>query len=126
MSEMLKYAQRINQLNEKKRLFAENDNPDFLAKRIEDESGELREAINNDAEAFGVGREIGDILYLTFLLCQQLGFDPRDLLDITIERNQVKYPAERLQDGEYHETVKTLRQEWKDRGDDVVWSWSIL
>ena len=89
-------------------------------------SDELAESINNDVEAFGVGREIGDILYLSFLLCHQLGFDPKDLLDITIARNQEKYPAERLQEGDFQETVSRLRREWKERGDDVVWSHALL
>ena len=37
MKEMLRYAKRINDLNERKKLFAENDAPDYLAKRIQDE-----------------------------------------------------------------------------------------
>ena len=123
---MLQYAKRISELNERKKLFAENDYPEFVASRIEDEAGELKEAIQNDVEAFGVGREIGDILYLSFLLCGQLGFDPKDLLDITLKRNAEKYPAERMQEGNFQETVQQLRQEWKDRGDDVVWSHALI
>ena len=126
MKEMNRYAKRILDLNEKKKVFADHDSPDFISSRIQDESIELIESIRNDGEAFEVGREIGDILYLTFLLCGQLGFDPKDLLDITIERNEIKYPPEKMAGGNFKETVNQLRQEWKDRGDDVVWSHSLI
>jgi phosphoribosyl-ATP pyrophosphohydrolase len=126
MQEMLRYAKRINDENERKKLFSENDAPAYIAKRIQDEAEELVESIENDAEAFGVGREIGDVLYLSFLLCAQLGFNPKDLLDITIARNQEKYPPEKLREGNYQDTIKQLRQEWKDRGDDIVWSHTLI
>lgn len=77
-------------------------------------------------EAFPVGREIGDVLYLTLVLCAELGFNPKDLLDLTIKRNETKYPKERLSGGCNQETIKSLKQEWKDKGDDVVWSHSLF
>lgn len=125
MKEMLLYSKWIEYLNDQKPAFKNSNTPYFIASRIVDESKELQEAIYQDADAFPVGREIGDVLFLTFLLCAELGFDPRDLLDLTIKRNEIKYNRERLQVDDNGESIRKLKQEWKDKGDDLVWSHTL-
>jgi NTP pyrophosphatase (non-canonical NTP hydrolase) len=123
--EMLVYSLWIQSLNDQKEAFKKCNDPAGLAARIREESQELVDEVDKEGEAFGVGREIGDNLYLLFLLCAELGFDPKDLLDITIKRNEEKYPKERLSGDCNQETIKALKQEWKDKGDDVAWSHTL-
>lgn len=125
MGELLNYTNKIKNLNDQKAAFKNCNTPDSLSQRIVEEAVELQESIYQDMEAFPVGREIGDVLYLTLVLCAELGFNPKDLLDLTIKRNEVKYPKERLSGDCNQETIKSLKQEWKDKGDDVVWSHTI-
>lgn len=123
---MLFYSTWIKSLNDEKEAFKKCNDPQNLTVRIKEEAQELHEEIEKEGEAFGVGREIGDNLYLLFLLCAELGFDPKDLLDITIKRNEQKYPPDKLAGDCNIETIMALKQEWKDKGDDVAWSHTLV
>lgn len=123
--EMLFYSTWIKSLNDKKEAFVKCNDPQHLTVRIKEEAQELHEEIEKEGEAFGVGREIGDVLYLAFLLCAELGFDPKDLLDITIKRNETKFPPERLKGDCDENAIQNLKDEWKQSGHDVAWSHTL-
>lgn len=83
---------RIQQANRKH--WAEGDSADKVAEMIVEEGQELIQAIQESfltGDVFSVASEIGDILYLVHRLCDELGFDAAELIDMKTKRNSMKY-----------------------------------
>ena len=116
MPSMNEWAKVINFDVEAKPVMMENNTPERVVMMIGEELAELKEAVDLEQGATEVGSEIGDILYLTLFLCEQLGFQPEDLLAMKRVRNELKYEATRLQEGDYteiHQTLKVMEsQRW--------------
>ena len=59
------------------------------------ESQELVDAINESmvtGDVFSVASELGDVLYVALRLCDELGLDPADVVEMKVKRNSMKYP----------------------------------
>lgn len=123
---MKEWADRIYQLNQAKPLMGEHDSPLDIAKMLGEENEELIEAIENDCgdDPSLVLSEIADVLYLALYLCGTLGLDPEELVAWKNQRNELKYPPEELQEGDYFEQVRKLKEKWGKNG-DIAWSHTV-
>lgn len=117
LSEFIKYQ------NDQKPAFKECNTPEFIVERIGDEHQELKEAIEKyPDDPFKVGSEMADIIYLSLLLCAELGFNVEDLVLWKSSRNNAKYPPEMMTDVNcFDKTAEKLKQEWAERGGDEAW-----
>lgn len=124
------YAQKlIADKQAKKPVMEENNTPEATARMIVAEAQELVAAVDEAMvtdEVWTIASELADVLYLTLYLCEKCGLDAFEVLEMKIDRNEKKYPADRLQAGEYSEIIKQLKSEWKEKGGDQKWSHDIL
>lgn len=97
---------------------------------IRDEAQELVDAVRVSmvtGEVYPVASELGDLLYLCFRMCTELGFDPADLIDMKSLRNSMKYPDYILNNGYNRvEAVKLSKAMWEEMGSDHAFSYAYL
>jgi len=117
---------RIAAQSTKKTLWSDHDGPYEIAQMIGDEHRELVEAIEHDGGPFEVGSEIGDVLYLALKLCAELGFNPADLIEMKLLRNDMKYPTDQQSHGEYGQARIEAKQFWQAMGGDIAFSHAYL
>lgn len=85
---------------------------------LHDEVKELVEA-EKTGEKLEISSEIGDVLFLTFRLCQKTGINPADALYMKIIRNSLKYPDSIMQgDIPREKAIEILKYAWKEWGGD--------
>lgn len=119
---MRELAERIHQLNSEKVLFADHNTFWSISRMLKAEVEELIEAADTDPDnAFAVASELGDIGYLWLWLCAESGIDPQEVVEWKSQRNQEKYPVDRLKEGDFHVIVKQLWAEWEAAGGDESW-----
>jgi phosphoribosyl-ATP pyrophosphohydrolase len=114
---------RIETQNAHRQEWVGSDTPEHIAGQILDEAQELVESMDNfpvkqDAE-FEVVSEIGDLLYLTFKLCVDLGIDPVQAVEMKLHRNSLKYSDHVMSNGHgYQEARKLAKDMWQQLGGD--------
>lgn len=119
MPDIRELGRRVHEQTLKKDNWKDHDDPYVIAQMIRAESDELVEAIEQDGEAFDIGSEIGDVLYLALKLCQELGFQPDQLVEMKMLRNDMKYPTDvNSNSGGYHEAAKKSKIMWEAMGGD--------
>lgn len=118
--EFAKLLDLIHHQNEGKLNWRKNFSVPQAAAMLKDEAGELITAIENDMPAVEVTSELGDIIYLAFHICSELGIDPRDAVEMKILRNSLKYPDVLNSVGEYEEGRQISREAWKGLGGDLL------
>jgi len=122
--------QGVNSLQENRKVWTEGDDAEVVAQMIQDEAQELTEAVRESlitGDVFAVASELGDVLYLAMRLCEELGFDPADLIEMKVKRNSSKYPDAILNNGYSREkATKISKQSWTLMGGDKIWSHAYL
>jgi NTP pyrophosphatase (non-canonical NTP hydrolase) len=112
--------------NENRRAWQNTDSPETVAKYIQEEAQELIDGIDEamvTGDVFTVASEIGDVLFLAFRLCDMLGLNPKDVLDMKIKRNAKKYDDAICNNGYKPEEVPRIAKEsWRAMGGDVAFS----
>jgi NTP pyrophosphatase (non-canonical NTP hydrolase) len=94
------------------------ETPEIITGMIKDEVIELDESIKT-GEKIEVASEIGDVLFLTFRLCQKMGINPADALYMKVVRNSLKYPDAVMQgDIPRDKAIEILKYAWKEWGGD--------
>lgn len=94
MRDIRELTRLIAQQNDEVPYFRNSDSPENTGRMIEEEAQELREAI---AVAFltddltWITSELADILYLVLKMCDFLGLNADEILQIKILRNRLKY-----------------------------------
>jgi len=115
---------------ENRKLWSETDDAESVAQMLLGEAVELVDAIREaflTGDVFSVGSEIADVLYLTHRLCNELGFDPADLLAMKSLRNSQKYADYLLNNGyTREEAVDKAKKGWKALGGDEAFSHAYL
>jgi NTP pyrophosphatase (non-canonical NTP hydrolase) len=115
----------IEQNNNRKR-WAENDTPEALVGMLEHEAQELTEAIKESmvtGDVFSVASEIGDVGYLLYKLCDLMGIDLNQAIEMKIFRNSYKYADYVIgNERDYTSATSTAKEAWKALGGDKVWS----
>lgn len=113
-----------------RRLWSEHDDALSVAMMLLEESQELVGAITESfvtGDVFTVASEIGDILYLVHRMCNELGFDPADLIELKTMRNSMKYADAPLNNGyEHDEAILLAKSMWKQMGGDNRFSHAYL
>lgn len=81
----------------KERDWLKYNTPENLAKAISIESGELLECFHwkSDFEQKALEEEIADVMTYCFLLCKQIGCDPKKIILDKMEVNKKKYPIDK-------------------------------
>lgn len=118
MQSIAELGQRVWEQSDKMANWRDNDTPIGLAQMIEGEARELTKSIEDDGEAYDVGSEIGDVLYLALKLCHDLGFNPQDLVEMKILRNDMKYTTDSNSSGTYKQGVQRSKAMWQAMGGD--------
>lgn len=130
MSRMDHAIEGVRTQQEHRRVWQESDDAERIANFILEETGELIEAIQVSfltGDVFSVASEIADILYLTHRLCQELGFDAADLIEMKTLRNSMKYNDAVLNNGySAPEATVIAKQMWGIMGGDVSFSHAYL
>lgn len=106
-----------------------NNTPEATARMIVAEAQELVDAVDEALvtdEVWTVVSELADILYLTLYLCEKCGVNAFEALELKTQRNELKYPPERLQEGDYTVITQQLKAEWKEKGGDQQWTHDLL
>lgn len=118
-------AEIIEQNNNRKR-WVENDSPEKLAGMITHESQELEEALQESmitGDVFSVASEIGDVGYLLYKLCDAIGINLEEAIEMKIFRNSYKYADYVVgNERDYQSATQTAKEAWKALGGDKVWS----
>jgi len=94
MNELKKVVERLVKFRDD-RDWKQFHTPESLAKSIVIESTELLENFqwgSNDVDISNVKEEIADVLAYLLLLCEEYGFEPVELLNNKIDKNELKYP----------------------------------
>jgi len=98
---------------------------------IRDEAQELVDAIDQfpvkqDAEAQVVS-EVGDILYLALRFCLAMGIDPKEAVEMKLQRNSVKYPDHFSSNGWGYEKSRAMSKSLWDHmgGDHRFFEWLV-
>lgn len=95
-----------------------DETPRLITSMIKQETEELVEAVDIGTKT-DVASEIGDILFLTFRLCQTVDINPEDALYMKIIRNSMKYPDAVMQgDIPREKAMEILKYAWKEWGGD--------
>lgn len=89
--------QRIDTFN-KDRDWDQFHSPSNLAKSISIESGELLECFQWNDEKYNlddVKEELADVMNYCLQMCQKLGVDPIDIINVKMDKTEKKYPVEK-------------------------------
>ena len=119
-------VERVGQQTEKMQNWRENGGPYETSIYLRDEADELVKAIEDDEEAFEVASEIGDVVYLAFKICYDLGINPADAVQMKILRNDLKYSTDMNSHGEYQTSRQVSKAFWGQLGGDVAFSHAYL
>jgi len=124
--------EQIAEQNHNRKRWRENDSPTSLIAQIVEEAQELQQAndqfeVKPNAEYHLIG-EVGDILYLTLKLCEEMGIDPEEAINLKLARNSVKYPDHFHNNGwDFNLARKTSKSLWEHLGgDDAFYLWHSL
>lgn len=130
MPEISVITDYINQQNEKRKLWEDNDDPEQLAGMLIEEAQELQEAIQEalvTGDVFSVASEIGDLQYLIIKLCSMIGIDPMQATEMKIFRNERKYGDHTMSNGRDFQTASEVsKQAWNALGGDYAFSRAYL
>ncbi|MDP2425434.1 MAG: nucleotide pyrophosphohydrolase [Candidatus Izemoplasmatales bacterium] len=77
----------------------EHDTPDALAKSIIIEAAELLQNFQWPDELpnpENVKEELADVIIYALAMCSDLGLDPEEIIAEKLEKNKIKYPANKL------------------------------
>jgi NTP pyrophosphatase (non-canonical NTP hydrolase) len=120
----------IYQQNENRRVWGEHDTPESIVEMMAHETAELAESIQEayiTGDVFSVVSEIGDVGYLLYRLCLELGIDLDEAVETKISRNSMKYPDYIMSNERSHEqAVRVAREGWRAMGGDPAWSHAFL
>lgn len=123
-------AEYISEQNHNRKLWENHDSPDKLAGMITAESQELEEAIQESlvtGDVFSVVSEIGDVGYLLQRLCNELGINLEDAINLKLTRNSMKYSDHVMSNGRtYDQAVGVSKEYWKAMGGDYAFSHAYL
>lgn len=119
---------RTQQAN--RRLWSEDDDAEKVAGMLLAEAQELVQAIQEAMVTgcvFSVASEVGDVLYLTLRLCDEIGLNPAEVVDMKIKRNAMKY-SDAVMSAEYEpaEAVAISKAVWEIMGGDKEFSHAYL
>lgn len=116
----------IHEQNQNRKLWAETDTPEHIARMLDDEATELQEALKEayiTGDAFSVASEIGDVLYLVYRLCDLIGINPEQAVEMKIRRNSAKYTDFNMSHGNNGDKARELSKTiWTALGGDSAWS----
>jgi NTP pyrophosphatase (non-canonical NTP hydrolase) len=130
MSRLEHAVDGIKTQQDHRRTWQEGDSAEKIANYILEETAELVEAIQVSfltGDVFSVASEIADILFLAHRLCQELGFDPADLIEMKTIRNSMKYNDAVLNNGYSPiEAALVAKKMWGAMGGDVAFSHAYL
>jgi len=119
---------RTQQNNRK--LWSQEDDAEHVSQMILTESQELVDAINESmvtGDVFSVASELGDVLYVALRLCDELGLDPADVVEMKVKRNSMKYPDAIMSNGyNFEEATQVSKDTWKEMGGDYKFSHAYL
>lgn len=122
--------QGVHSLQENRKSWSEADDAQSVVKMLQDEAQELADAVQESmitGDVFSVASELGDVLFLAMRLCDELGFDPADLIDLKVKRNSMKYNDALLNNGYSREKSTHLaKKSWQMMGGDMLWSHAYL
>jgi len=93
-----------------------NDTPESLLERIEEETAELREAIKNEGSQLDIESEIGDVTYLLIRMSQMTGIDLIEAVLSKVARNYQKYGKA--------ESREQARSDWGDKDHEYLDNWT--
>jgi len=93
-----------------------NDTPESLLERIEEETAELREAIKNEGSQLDIESEIGDVTYLLIRLSQMTGIDLIEAVLSKVARNYQKYGKA--------ESREQAKKDWGDKDHEYLDNWT--
>lgn len=110
-----KVANLVVRQNEHIALF-NNDTPESLLGRIEEEVIELREAIKNEGSQLDVESELGDLLYLLIRLSQMTNIDLIEAVLAKYSRNWKKYYKQ--------ESREQAKANWGDKDHEYLDNWT--
>lgn len=100
--------------------------PEELAESIVEEAQELVQAIQESllsGDVFSVASEIGDVYILLAQLCDDIGIDPAQAIEMKMTRNERKYPDYTMNNGHSPQEARRLSKDsWKAFGGDVLFS----
>lgn len=95
-----------------------DETPSLISSMILQEAQELEESTKT-GEKIDIASEIGDVLFLTFRLCQTTGINPEDALYMKIIRNSLKYPDAVMQgDIPREKAMEIMKYAWSQWGGD--------
>ncbi len=116
----------IHEQNQNRKLWAETDTPEHIARMLDDEATELQEALKEayiTGDAFSVASEIGDVLYLVYRLCDLIGINPEQAVEMKITRNGYKYNDHITSNGRTGDEARKISKEvWEKMGGDKMFS----
>jgi NTP pyrophosphatase (non-canonical NTP hydrolase) len=122
---------QIARQNQNRQTWSEHDDPSSLAKQIREESDELVTSVENfdllPNGVFEVASELGDVLYLALKMCNDLGLDPAQVVELKLMRNAAKYPDALLNNGWDYDTARVASKElWNHLGgDSAFYHWYL-
>jgi NTP pyrophosphatase (non-canonical NTP hydrolase) len=93
-----------------------NDTPESLLERIEEETAELREAIKNEGSQLDIESEIGDVAYLLIRMSQMTGIDLIEAVLSKVARNYQKYGKA--------ESREQAKKDWGDKDHEYLDNWT--
>ena len=116
----------VTEQNNKRDLWEGNDDPVRLSEMLKEEAEELVDSLNDAMvtdNTFEVASEIGDVGYLLIRLCDSLGIDLLEAIEMKTVRNSQKYPDHLMSNGRnYQEATQTAKEVWRAKGGDAAWS----
>lgn len=116
----------IIEQNEHRKRWTEHDSPETLVNMLAHEVGELQEAIQESmitGDVFSVASEIGDVGYILHRLCDFLGIELNQAIELKLFRNSYKYADYVVgNERDYKDSIRTAKDVWDALGGDKVWS----
>lgn len=126
MLELDQLSGYISEQNKKRELWQGNDDPEDLTRMIKEEAIELEESIQKamiDDNVFEVASEIGDVGYLLLNLCNSLGINLAEAIEMKVVRNSLKYPDHIMSNGrDYKHATQVSKESWQRMGGDAAFS----
>jgi len=108
-------TQQVAEQNEAVPLFKETDDAFHIADMIVEEAQELVDELRSASitdDLTQVAGEVGDVLYLALKMCNTLGLNPDEVVQMKIARNAEKYGGQTNRD--------VAKSEWVEKGGDTI------
>jgi NTP pyrophosphatase (non-canonical NTP hydrolase) len=115
MREQLEAVRKF--VNERPTMKENNQNPLRMIELLRAELDELERAIIEEPVDHQ-HLELVDIIFFSLTIAAIWEIDVEGLFDLKLRRNQVKYPPEAFQQGDYEEAHRLARLLWKEMGGD--------